>query len=168
MAQIEKEKLIESMFSKLKEDVTDSEGFLTGQTFDTKRVQFLIKTIEEILEDNSSLDHNVKISLNLVLRDLKYLQDQYSYYTKTLLRAAKDYRAYLNALETLYAQGNNETQELVSSQKQARNHTDSQRSEPHLEEEKAGKGSVEASLTEPNTDLKVENSKMGRFKLKLP
>lgn len=178
MAQMQKEneKLIESMFSKLKEDVAYSEEFLTGQAFDTKRVQFLIKTVEEILEGNSSLDHNVKISLNLVLRDLKYLQDQYTYYTKTLSRAAKDYRAYLDALETLYAQGNNGMQEApavkgshlpAETEKQMHNHTDSQRSEPHLEEE-VGKDDMEKALTEPHTDLKVQNRKMGRFRLKLP
>lgn len=178
MAQMQKEeKLIESMLSKLREDVAYSEEFLTGEAFDTKRVQFLIKIIDEILEGSSSQDHNVKMSLHLVVRDLKSLQDQLSYYTKTLSRAAKDYRAYLDALETLYAQGNNGTEEppafkeshsLVATEKQTHNRTDSQGSEPHFEQEKGGKDDTEKALTEPHTGLKVENRKMGRFRLKLP
>jgi hypothetical protein len=100
------ESVMESMLSKLKEDVKYASDSLTDQILDSSRIDSLLKNLKEVAE-KSTMDQSTKASLSMIMLELQHLRDQCVYYTGNITRAAKDFTAYLHVLENLYEQNKN-------------------------------------------------------------
>ncbi|MFQ5969928.1 MAG: hypothetical protein ACE5J2_05495 [Nitrososphaerales archaeon] len=171
MGQMTKEEVMESMISKLKEDVTYSEEFLKSQMPDNKRIDGLIKDLHELVEDDG-MEKDQKGRLALVLHDLEQLRDHYTYYTNTVSRAAKDYNAYLHVLETLY-DGSRESTNEPRTVKVVSETISSQASRRKVEDQQKEKESESKVKTAKESGSDAElwsqtNSKERGFKIKLP
>jgi hypothetical protein len=106
MAQMTNDRVVESMLSKLKEDVKYSCESLTDQIIDSVRIDSLLKNLREVTEKNS-MDQSTKASLSMIMLELQHLRDQCIYYTSNITRAAKDFNAYMHVFESLYEQNRN-------------------------------------------------------------
>jgi len=97
-----KEKVLEKVVSKLKENVMQSEEFLSGEATDlvNKKIDNLIQSIHDLIEHNGT-DHDMKGSLYLLVNGLENLRENYKYYTNNVARTTKDYDTYIHVLEIL-------------------------------------------------------------------
>lgn len=66
MAQITNDRVLESMLSKLKDDVKYTSESLANQILDSERIDSLLKNLRDVMEKNS-MDQNTKASLSMIL-----------------------------------------------------------------------------------------------------
>jgi hypothetical protein len=105
MVQIINESVMESMLSKLKENVKYTSDSLANQILDSTRIDPLLKNLREVME--KSMDQSTKASLSMIMLELQHLGDQCVYCADNVTRATEDFTACMYALETLYEQYKN-------------------------------------------------------------
>lgn len=95
MEQALKEKLVENIISKLKENVADMEQTMLPVD---KKIHNLIQIIHNIIEKNPT-DQDPKGILSLIVNELENIAD---YYTHNFNIVRKNYNTYLYVLESMY------------------------------------------------------------------
>ncbi len=180
MAQTPKEKVLERIISKLKENVTHSDEFLNSESIDpvNKKIDNLIQSVHSMIEKDK-IDQDTKGSLFLVLNGLENIRDNCTYFMNAAARATKDYNTYLYVLESLnseyseYSNGGNGVSERTrivnerASEVKVPNQAESQPApQPKAKELTVVKEIKERKPVEKLQEKSQEKS--GRFKFSFP
>lgn len=172
MAETPKEKVLEKIVSKLKENVTHSEEFLNSEALDpvNKKIDNLIQNIHGLIEKNA-IDQDTKGSLSFILNGLENMRDSYTYYMNAAVRATNDYNTYVYVLEALYNEYSNSISEPAKIVKEA--HAERKVSNqaptttPTPQPQAQPKAKEPPVVVETTTDEKPKE-KSGRFKFSFP
>lgn len=107
MASRAKEKALEKIIPRLKENSVRSEKFIKSDAMEP-----INKKIDNVIQHVRSLIKRKGTPLSLVLNDLESLRDSLSYYSDAIDRATKENNTYVYALETLYSEFSGGTIEI--------------------------------------------------------
>jgi hypothetical protein len=167
--QTPKEKVLERIISRLKDNVVHSEEFLQTDASDqvNKKIDNVAQHVHSILAKNSS-DYDLKASLTSLLDGLENVRDTCNYYMKAATRAANDYNTYLYVLEALYNEYNGgipepEVKETRSEKKSA---SEEQQSQPQPQPQPQPKPKEVVAVAKTKEEKHQEKS--GRFKFSFP
>ncbi|MFQ5970585.1 MAG: hypothetical protein ACE5J2_08855 [Nitrososphaerales archaeon] len=113
-----KQKVLERIISKLKENVVHSEEFLKTEATNPvdKKIDKLIQSVSSLIERDGTTPE-LKGSLSLILNGLENIRDNYRYFVNATGRASEDYNTYVYVLETLnkeYGNGASKPAEMVN------------------------------------------------------
>ena len=107
MASRAKEKALEKIIPRLKENSIRSDKFIKSDA-----IEPVNKKIDNVIQHVRSLIKRKGTPLSLVLNDLESLRDSLSYYSDAIDRATKESNTYVYALETLYNEFSGSTIEI--------------------------------------------------------
>ena len=106
---IAKEKVIETIRNKLKENASHSVEFLNCETMEpvSNKINNLVQDVEELMQKNT-INHETKGSLSMILNGLENIREIYTYHKNAATRATHDYDTYVYVLEAMNNQLDNE------------------------------------------------------------
>ncbi len=94
-----KEKALEKIVPRLKENQVRSENFIKSDS-----MRPVNKKIDNVIARLKTLIKRKGTPLSLILNDLENVREDLAYYAETVVRATKDNDTYVFALETLYTE----------------------------------------------------------------
>lgn len=172
MAQTPKEKVLEKIISKLKENAAHSDEFLKSEALEPidKKIDNVIQNVHGLIEKNA-IDQDTKASLSLILNGLENMRDSHTYYMNVAARATNDYNTYVYVLEALYNEYSNGTSEAtkivkeVHAERKVSDYQTTTASAPQPQSQQKAKEPV--VVAKPVTEEKPQE-KSGRFKFSFP
>lgn len=174
MVQTPKEKVLEKILSKLKENVVHSEEFLNSESLDpvNKKIENLVQSVHGLMEKDAT-EHDLKVNLSSVLNGLENMRDACTYYMNAANRAAKDYSTYVYVLEALYNEYSNGACEPIRIAKETpdeRKHVAEAVTSPQQQQQQQPqpqpKPKEVVAVAKPKEEKQQEKS--GRFKFSFP